>query len=269
MRTIQLKILTRFTTLCVLVLTITGCNGINSVRTEAINIRPEVITPNFQSKLKVMTFNIARKTNNDKIIAVIKSADPDVAGLQEVNIGQAEHIAKALNMNYTYSTHNSPSNGSLWGNAVLSKFKILESQKIAIGGFSRNRSMVSAIALVNDQPIAFISIHTDHRLTGNSSLKKILNYTNSIEFPAVLIGDFNMLPSSLQCRFLLEGTGFIDSAGNAYPGELATWPATGVRIDYVFVQSKYFKALGASLVAREFHHVSDHIAYYTTIEWKS
>ena len=267
----QLKILTRFVAPYALVLTITGCSSVNFNGDEVINIRPEAITPNFQSKLKVMTFNIAlaRRGNSDEIIAAIKSADPDVIGLQEVKFGHAAIIAKALDMNYAYGIHNDRTWGSnLSGTAVLSKFKILDSQKISIGGNGSNRSMVSAIALVNDQPIAFISIHTDHRLTDNRSLKRILNYTNSIEFPAVLIGDFNMVPSSPKSLFLAKESDFIDSAGFPMWGRLGTWAATGARIDYVFVQRKYFKASGASLVAPEYHRVSDHIAYYTTIEWK-
>ena len=251
----------------VLVLTITGCSNADFSGDEVVNIRPEAITPNIQSKLKVMTFNIAVGRNSDEYIAAIKSADPDVIGLQEVRLGQAEIIAKALDMNYAYGLHSARHFGILWGNAVLSKFKILDSQKIWIGGNASDRNIVSAIALVNDQPIAFISIHTDHTVTDNSSLKKILNYTDSLEFPAVLIGDFNMVSSSPQSIFLAKESDFIDSAGYPMYGTLGTWRANRARIDYVFVQRKYFKASGASLVAPEYHHISDHIAYYTTIEW--
>lgn len=263
----QLIILTRSMAHYVLVLTITGCSSADFSGDEVVNIRPEAITPNFQSKLKVMTFNIARRGNSDEVIAAIKSVDPDVIGLQEVIFGQAATIAKALDMNYAYGLHSYRSWGKLWGSAVLTKFKILDFQKIPIGGRSGNRNMVSAIALVNDQPIACISVHTDHKLTDNSSLKKILNYTDSLEFPAVLIGDFNMVSSSPQSTFLAKESDFIDSAGFLMWGRMATWPTTGARIDYVFVQRKYFKASGASLVAPEYHHISDHIAYYTTIEW--
>lgn len=259
----QLKILTRFIAPYVLVIIITGCSSVDFSSDKVVNIRPEATTPNFQSKLKVMTFNIAQTGNSDAVIAAIKSVNPDVIGLQEVISDKAATIAKALDMNYVHVFHSHQS----WGSALLTKFKILDFKKVAIGGLIRNRNMVSAIALVNDQPIAFINIHTDTRLTDNRSLKKILNYTNSIKFPAVLIGDFNMVSSSPQALFLAKESDFIDSAGYIIRGSMGTWPATRARIDYVFVQREHFKTSGGSLVASEYHHISDHIAYYTTIEW--
>ena len=277
----QLKILTRFMAPYVLISIITGCSSVS-------NVRPDETTPNFQSTLTVMSFNIRRgcgredlgsasrtffascTKNYDEIIAAIKSADPDVVGLQEVRPGQTEIIAKALDMNYSYSTHNGSGYGRDFGNAVLSKFKILESQSIGIGGSSgRNRSMVSATAIVNDMPIAFVSVHTDHRLHSYNSVNRILHSVDSRSVPIVLIGDFNMHPSDPRVSLLKESAGFIDSAREAEKqGQLlGTWAAPhGARIDYVFIQSEYFNVLGSALVAEEHHQASDHLAYYTTIE---
>ena len=270
-------------TLCGLILTITACSSVS-------NIRPDATTPNFQSNLTVMSFNIrhgcgrqdwgntsttffkACAKKYDEIIAAIKSADPDVVGLQEVNRGQAGTIAKALDMNYSYSTHNSSGYGSYWGNAVLSKFKILESQSIGIGGSSgRNRSMVAVTAIVNDMPIAFVSIHTDHRLNNQESVNRILHSVDSLSVPVILIGDFNMHPSDPRLSLLKENGDFIDSARETEKqGQaLGTWGAPqSTRIDYVFVQSEYFNVLNSALVAEEHHQASDHLAYYTVIEWK-
>jgi endonuclease/exonuclease/phosphatase family metal-dependent hydrolase len=276
------KTVTRFTTLFVLILTITGCSSVT-------NIRPDAITPNFQSSLTVMTFNIRHGCGReslgeatkvffrtcakklDKIIAAIKSADPDVVGLQEVHRGQVGVIAEALDMNHVYSTHSSSGYGNYWGNAVLSKFKILESQNIGIGGSSnRDRGMVSATVLVNDKSIAFTSIHIDRWLYNYSSVKRILNYVDNHSMPIVLIGDFNMGPSDPRISLIKE-SGFIDSAWEAVKqGKLlGTWLGPHAeRIDYVFVQSEYFDILESSLIAEEHHQASDHLAYYTVIKWK-
>ena len=275
-----LKASINFFSLFALILTVTGCVSLN-------NIRPDAITPNFQSKLTVMTFNIRRgcgrdnwgsvnitflkgcKKKTDAIIAAIKSADPDVVGLQEVNGGHVGTIAKALNMNYTYSSH-AYSRGRWWGNVVLTKFKILEAESIAIGGYDkRNRVMVSATARVNDKPITFASIHRDHRQIDSQSIKRVLDYVNSINSPIVLIGDFNMAPRSPNYQVLVTETGIVDSAGSVPYGVMGTWDRpSSQRIDYVFVQSKYFTILDYSLVAEEHYRASDHIAYYTTIEFK-
>lgn len=276
----QSKFSMKFGMLWVLVFIVTGCSNIR-------NIRPDTITANFQPTLTVMTFNIRHgcgrekwgnsssaffrscTKNYEQIIAAIRSADPDVVGLQEVSNSQAGGIARALNMNYAYSSHNVRGYGSWWGNAVLSKFRILESEKIAIGGSDgRNRSMVSAIGLANDKAIAFVSIHTDHRLVDERSINKILEYLNSVALPTILIGDFNMLPGSPKANILLTGTGIIDSAGSSTGnGSMGTWYSPyGSRIDYVFVQPKHFKVLDAALVSAEHQDASDHIAYYITLE---
>jgi len=278
---VQLKLSIRLIIFGILISLVASCSSVK-------NIRSDAITPNFQSTLTVMAFNIrfgcgrekwGDNTNEffrgcnkkyDDIITAIRSADPDVVGLQEVTNSQVRLIANALNMNYVYRSHNSSGYGGWWGNAVLSKFKLVESKRIAIGGSGgRNRSMVSAIGLVNGGPIAFMSIHTDHRLNDNRSIKKILKHVDSLTLPAILIGDFNMSPYTLRGYIVAEETDLIDSAGSPGYGEMGTWGGpTGRRIDYVFVQSKHFKVLDASLVATEHHRASDHIAYYTTIELK-
>ena len=277
-RLTHLERLTKFAILYSLILIFTGCSNVK-------NIRPEATTPNIQSSITVMTFNIrfgcgreklGEKTfaflskctkKYDKIVAAIRSVDPDVVGLQEVNADGASLIAKALNMNYAYRIHGP---GYRWGNAVLTKFKLMKSKRISIGGAGTgNRSMVSAIGLVNDKTVAFTSIHVDHKLPGNTSIKKILGYLNSLTEPAILIGDFNIVPGSSKAKMLLDGTGLIDSATAGEYGHMGTWGGPyGKRIDYVFIQSKYFNALDAALVSPEHQYASDHIAYYTVLDMK-
>jgi len=271
-----------FTILALLVWIISGCSNVQ-------NIRPDAETPNFQRTVTVMSFNIRHGCGReewgntssaffrgcpkklDAVVSTIRSADPDVVGLQEVSNAQAGEIARALNMNYAYSAHNSTGYGHWWGNALLSKFQILDSQTTAIGGSAgRNRSIVTAIALVKGTPTAFISVHTDHRLDDESSIKRILKHIDTNSRPTVLIGDFNMLPLDPRTSLITQEGGFIDSAGPETPGRMmGTYESpSGMRIDYVFVQSNYFDVLDASLVTAEHHGASDHIAYYTKIKWK-
>jgi len=271
-----------FTILALLAWTISGCSNVQ-------NIRPVADTPNFQKTLTVMSFNIRHGCGReqwgnassaffkgcpkklDPVISAIRSADPDVVGLQEVSSSQAGEIARTLNMNYAYSAHNSTGYGHWWGNAVLSRFQILESQTTAIGGSAgRNRSIVTAIALVKGTPTAFISVHTDHRLADERSVKKILHHIDTMSRPTVLIGDFNMLPLDPRTSLITREAGFIDSAGSRKPDQMmGTWDSpSDMRIDYVFVQPKYFKVLDAALVTDEHHDASDHIAYYAKIKWK-
>ena len=85
----------------------------------------------------------------------------------------------------------------------------------------------------------------------------------------MLIGDFNMTPGSPKAGALTNGTGIVDSAGSPEDGEMGTWHSpSGHRIDYIFVQVKYFNVLNAALVSEEHQQASDHIAYYTILELK-
>ena len=183
---------------------------------------------------------------------------------------QASLIAKALNMNYSYSSHNLSGYGSWWGNAVLSKFEILEDKKVPIGGSNgKNRSMISATGIVYGKQVVFASIHTDHRLHDDRSIKKILEYLELVTNPVVLIGDFNMVAQSRQSNSLIEGTGILDTAGSPRQGELGTWGSPdGRRIDYIFVQAGYFDIINSGLVSAEHQLASDHLAYYTTLALK-
>jgi len=271
-----------FAALALLTWAISGCSNVQ-------NIRPAADTPNFQRTLTVMSFNIRHGCGReswgnassaffkgcpkklDPVISAIRSADPDVVGLQEVSSSQAGEIARALNMNYAYSAHNSSGYGHWWGNAVLSRFQILESETTAIGGSAgHNRSIVTAIVLTKGTPTAFVSVHTDHRLDDERSIKKILHHIDSNSRPTVLIGDFNMLPLDPRTSLITQKSGFSDSAGPEIPGRMiGTWNSpSGMRIDYVFVQPNYFNVLDAALVSDEHHGASDHIAYYTKIKWK-
>ena len=250
------------------------------------NIRSAAETPNIQETLTVMAFNIRHgcgvenwgaasssffrgcTKRLDRVVAAIQSADPDVVGLQEVDSAHVAELAAALNMNYAYSPHNPSGYGRWWGNAVFTKFEILESQTTAIGGSeSINRSIVTAIALINEQRTALVSVHTDHRLKSDSSITSILDYVESLALATILIGDFNMVPADRRTSLITETGGFIDTAAAVNTGQgMGTYG--GHRIDYVFAQASSFEVLDASIVAAEHHSASDHLAYYAKLKWK-
>ena len=193
-------------TVCTLFLT--GCSGFD-------NIQEMDGTEKKKDAITVMAFNIRHgcgvknwgnsssyffktcEKNLNKIAEAIKSADPDIVGLQEVDRGQAPKLAKILNMNYAFNTHNpfDYGYGSWWGNAILSKQIILDSTQTSIGGIlNRNRSIVSARIKINGRDTTVISVHTHHKLYSSKSVRKIMNYVDTVPNPVILIGDFNMSP---------------------------------------------------------------------------
>lgn len=250
------------------------------------NIRSAADTPNIQETLTVMAFNIRHgcgvenwgaasssffkgcTKRLDRVVSAIRSAAPDVVGLQEIDSAHVAELASALNLNYAYSAHNPSGYGRWWGNAVLTKFEILDSVTTSIGGSgSINRSIVTAIALINDHRTALVSVHTDHRLNSDNSIRSILHHVESLDLPAILIGDFNMTPLDSRVSLITERAGFIDTAAAVSTGqEMGTF--AGHRVDYIFAKANSFEVLDASVVASEHHNASDHLAYYAKLKWK-
>ncbi len=266
------------------VLFLAGCSNFKNIRIPEIGV---VSKPT----ITIMSFNIRHGCGNYQpprtsshfyktcrknlyaVAAAIQSADPDVVGLQEVDDFHASKLAKVLNMNYAYSSHNSEGYGSWWGNAILSKFPILDAERKAVGGYGqRNRSILTATADVNGQRMKFISIHTHHELNNDRSVRKIMNYVNAISEPVVFIGDFNMEPDDVRTKLITYKGYFIDTAEAVETDEAiyARWNGTlrGRRIDYVFVQPLFFEVLDAGLVTDKYQSASDHVAYYTKVKIK-
>lgn len=285
-------------TVCTIFLT--GCSGFD-------NIREMDGTEKKKDTITVMAFNIRHgcgvknwgnsssnffktcEKNLNKIAEAIKSADPDIVGLQEVDQGQASKLAKILNMNYAFNTHNPSGYGSWWGNAILSKQIILDSTQISIGGIlNRNRSIVSAKIKINGRDATVISVHTHHELNSSKSVRKIMNYVDTVPGPVILIGDFNMSPHDSRWEEIKElRQGFertqkqprvsdrifvdtVEEAKSNSQNEIKvneTFPLLG-RIDYVLVEKKFFDVHEARLVTEKHRKASDHYAYFSIISPK-
>jgi len=277
-----------------------GCSGFD-------NIREMDGTEKKKDAITVMAFNIrfgcgvknwgnsssyffkTCEKNLNKIAEAIKSADPDIVGLQEVGRGQAPKLAKILNMNYTFNTHNTSGYGSWWGNAILSKQIILDSTQTSIGGIAnRNRSIISARIKINGHDTTVISVHTHHKLYSSRSVRKIMKYVDTVPDPVILIGDFNMRPHDSRWEEIKElRQGFertqkqprvsdrifvdtVEEAKSNSQNEVKvseTFPRLG-RIDYVLVEKKFFDVHEARLVTEKHRKASDHYAYFSIISPK-
>jgi endonuclease/exonuclease/phosphatase family metal-dependent hydrolase len=273
----------RLAILVVSILILAGCQNVYNIRTGNT-----AGTPSINKRLTVMSYNIRvgyggkdhgvdpytlsmRKENLPPIVAAIQSIDPDIVGLQEVRgSGQARRLAKAMDMNYAYTWHDTGSSRpSWWGVAILSKYPILKAKGIQISsGRGNTKSALICTVDIGGQPATFFSIHKDKDLKDGSSFKAIMRAVDKIENPIVLIGDLNMYPDDwrmklLQPRFIDTAMAVdTESAKNArYTG---TFLGIG-RIDYVLVDSRYFEVQDSGIIARELWDASDHLAYYARI----
>ena len=99
--------------------------------------------------------------NLDAVIEAIRSADPDIVGLQEIaSPGQLWDIAEALDMNHSFVGHytgSDPAPG--WGVGILSKYPITSSSKATL---SEYRNFIIATIDVGTRKISVANIHRWH-----------------------------------------------------------------------------------------------------------
>lgn len=200
--------------------------------------------------IKVMTYNIHRGINKDNkldldgIAEVIKSSGADIIALQEVERfsvrtgfrDQIEYIADKLSMQYAYGKSINILNGQ-YGNAILSKFPIIEYKMNRLPSQGEQRTILKAGLNVNGNSISFYSTHL-----GLSQSERDLQVQEIVRLVEddnrfIIAGDFNSEVDKLKgifekCR---------DSASIGDNGGRATFEENGLsgRIDYIFVSNNF------------------------------
>lgn len=118
--------------------------------------------------IRLVTFNIQFARHIDSAIALLQSAAPlqraDIITLQEMDAPGTERIAAALGMSYVYypaTVH--PSTGRDFGDAILSRWPIVDDAKIVLphlGRFGRTERIATAATIrVGDRPVRVYSVH--------------------------------------------------------------------------------------------------------------
>ncbi|OGX68310.1 MAG: hypothetical protein A2189_01890 [Paenibacillus sp. RIFOXYA1_FULL_44_5] len=156
--------------------------------------------------LKVMTFNIRHakgmdnKINLDAVAWEIHKSQADLVALQEVDRfmprsgfqDQARSLANMLNMQWCFSP--SLHLGKFqYGNAVLSRYPIVESSAERIPGIWEKRSILTATINIHNHLLTIVNTHLG---VMPSERKKqfflLMNKLNRIMGTALVMGDFNM-----------------------------------------------------------------------------
>lgn len=171
--------------------------------------------------LKVMTYNIHignppaqpdGVVDLESIANAIKSANPDLVALQEVDrftdrsgsdLDQAKKLGELTGMNYYFAKALDRSNGE-YGVAVLSRFPIEKTATFSLPVNQGTDAELRAAGLVqvtldNGQTVIFVSTHLDHKAESNRALqsKELLDVLEPYSaYPLIIGGDFNMPPES-------------------------------------------------------------------------
>jgi endonuclease/exonuclease/phosphatase family metal-dependent hydrolase len=167
-------------------------------------------------RLRVLSYNIHHGEGVDRVLdleriaKVIRSVEPDLVALQEVDkdvqrskqVDQPAELAKLTGLKAVFG-RNIPLQGGEYGNAVLSKFPIRRHENHALPSFDKGEQRgvleVSVEVAGLDAPVTFLATHLDHRADGRerlASAKAINEIVSKKDGPAVLAGDLNDRPES-------------------------------------------------------------------------
>lgn len=207
----------------------------------------------------------------NQILLLLRNIDADIINLQEVDylrpqtggVNQALILAKNLGMRYIYGAVRSYNTGS-YGNAILTKYSIINSENIILENAKDIRYCLKADIRVNNYIITIFNTHLGlsqpvrYKHLEEIILPKMLSLNN----PALLAGDFNAPTNRPEIKMLNSyfTDTFIKNSGVIEKTFPADNPAA--RIDYIFV-NKYITPLDYYIVDTD---VSDHLPVVTILE---
>ncbi|TFG15963.1 MAG: hypothetical protein EU531_07820 [Promethearchaeota archaeon] len=204
-----------------------------------------------KTQLTFMTYNIHFGQGMDDLLNLERIAqnilidNPDIIGLQEVEVGRVTSqgvdmtfwLAKRLGMYYYYS--NPYSNIHLMGNAILSKYPLILQEAYELPSDLQERLFVHCVIQITPSlKIDVFSTHIGIRTENKTAqidylLEKITDVSKTPK--RVLMGDFNLVNTTLEIARVL--TNFNDTAiefGATYRAPIDYIFATGYHsiIDY-------------------------------------
>jgi endonuclease/exonuclease/phosphatase family metal-dependent hydrolase len=194
--------------------------------------------------MNVMTWNIRHALGNDdcldldRVIAVIRAANPDVVALQEIDRywprsngqDQPTLLASALDMDVTYGANLiEPATGSEYGTLILSRNPIAASDNLLFplhNGFEPRGRLSAAIDTSDLGKILYLNTHlqvgstTTEAEAAAQRLEQATIIAQTVDaspIPVVLCGDFNATPESPELAPIRDRLN--DAWLCAHPGE--------------------------------------------------
>lgn len=177
-------------------------------------------------RIRVLSYNIHhaegvdRKLDLDRIATVIRSVNPDIVALQEVDqkatrsesVDQPAKLARLTKMNVAFGA-NIPLQGGHYGNAVLTKFPIVkhENHRLPNVDNGEQRGVIVADIRISEarQPLVLFATHLDHRGDDRERIAsaKVINQLADKRgnLPMLLAGDLNAVVDSQTLNELLTG----------------------------------------------------------------
>ncbi len=241
--------------------------------------QPVVSEPPGELRVRVMTYNIHSaygahgRQDPEAIARVIETSGADIVGLQEISRGWlingstdlVSWLSRRLGMPILFQGTTDP----IWGNAILSKYPILEYGQESLPGEGTliGRGYLWArIDAGGPHDLLIIDTHL-HQITTESEPRQrqvsaILEFWDGAGY-TVLLGDMNALPGSEEME-LIAKAGFIDAWSQVGEGDGNTYSSLQAveRIDWIW----YTPDLKAQTAEVPVSTASDHLPVLVTLE---
>ncbi len=207
-----------------------------------------------QNQIRMATYNIHSAINPDGVVDIeavveeIRQMDVDVIGLQEVDKfiyrsgfdNQAKTIADSLGMNYAYGeTINIL--GIKYGNALLTKHRIIDWSNIRVPGFREPRGLLRCKLDINGVHYNVFVTHLGLSYGERAMQIQALNeHMYTYDTRIVLMGDFNaqsFYPEMELLDIRMKDTAIVFNKEyiNTFPYRGQRGSKADVRTDYIFV----------------------------------
>ncbi|WP_286778832.1 MULTISPECIES: endonuclease/exonuclease/phosphatase family protein [Sphingobacterium] len=198
--------------------------------------------------VKTMTYNIysAQKKGIEAIAEVIKKNDPELVGLQEVevnsinmNFDTGKRLSELTGMPYYYFVKARDLVKGEYGNLILSKFPLKETKTYLLDVVtSEANAYIRALGTVKvtkeNKDFYFAVTHLDHLADNANRLHQIdliHQYTKDLTLPIILSADLNAKPTEEGYKVLTKW--FTPGCLNGYCGFTAGTPKPDGTIDYL------------------------------------
>jgi endonuclease/exonuclease/phosphatase family metal-dependent hydrolase len=219
--------------------------------------------------LRVATFNVKYSDSVEKAITLLENSpelrNASVLFLQEMNEESAAEMAAALHMNYVYypaQVHPVPARN--FGNAILSRWPIVDDQKLILPSRSMTRGAqriaVAATLLVGDQRVRVYSVHlatlTEVWYTGQTYQAQAVLGDAAKYDKVVIAGDMN----SHDVGVLFTRAGYFWPSRNTGPTTHKLFA-----VDHVFTRGF---TIGGSAAVKDNIGASDHLPVWATLAFR-
>ncbi len=223
--------------------------------------------------MKIMTYNIhscidmQKKNSLSRIAGLIRQERPAVVGLNEAEcfsprtcfVNQPKRLAAARNMMYSYGPTIKLGPIGFFGNAVLSRYPIVEMKNFALPSKREPRCCLRTVLRTSNGYITVFSTHLGlNREQRFKQIDELVRLVRTEKNPVILMGDFNCGTDQLApLSELLQDTGAMFGSKLTYPFDKPV-----DRIDYILVS----RDIACKEVYIPFNDASDHLPVIADLE---